>query len=79
MIESVLMDIKSELSNVLLITLNGLIHTDDKQAVKSIARQLKMETRNEERQFDSVAENLYFLISCLKEGMFCNHQNNKLI
>lgn len=62
------MDIQNELSNVLLITLNGLIHTDDKQAIKSIAKQLKMETRNEEKQFDSVAENLYYLISCLREG-----------
>lgn len=70
LIESVLMDIKSELSNVLLITLDGLIHTEDKQAVKSIAKQLKMETRNEEKQFDSIAENLYYLISCLKEGEF---------
>lgn len=80
LIESVLAEIKSELSSVILITLNGLIQTDDKQAIKSIAKQMKMETRNEEKQFDSVAENLYYLISCLKEGdVICKYVKRRNI
>lgn len=51
-----------------MISLDGMIQTDDKQAVKTITKQLKMDTMDEEKHFDSVAENLYYLISCLKKG-----------
>jgi origin recognition complex subunit 4 len=93
LIQSVVCDLRDELSNAILITLNGLIQTDDKQAMKSIARQMKMETQVEGKQFNSLTENMYFLISCLKQGknaqqlifiienfdLFCSHHNQQLL
>ena len=76
------------------VKLHGLIETDDKLALKQIARQLKLENVENDRVFGSFAEHLEFLISSLKSGdkdskpivfvleefhLFCNHHNQTLL
>lgn len=75
--------------------MNGLIHTDDKIALKSITSQLDLENATQGKSFGSFAENLAFLIDCLKAGnnrksksiifilddfdLFCAHHNQTLL
>jgi len=72
-----------------------LLETDDKLALKQIARQLKLENVEGDRVFGSFAEHLEFLLSSLKSGdpnnskpivfvleefhLFCSHHNQTLL
>ncbi|KAK3913323.1 Origin recognition complex subunit 4 [Frankliniella fusca] len=78
-----------------IVRLNGYVHTDDRLALKGIATQLQLENTLGDRVFGSFAENLSFLLQCLKEGnrehsksvifildefdLFCQHQNQTLL
>ncbi|XP_077562726.1 origin recognition complex subunit 4 [Haemaphysalis longicornis] len=81
-------------ANFLIVKLNGLIHTDDKIALKDITRQLHLENVVGDRVFGSFSENLTFLLECLKSGsqqsktivfvidefdLFCYHKNQTLL
>lgn len=81
--------------NSVLVHLNGLVHGDDKLALKSIAGQLKLENAVDGKVFGSFSENLAFLLACLKSGdrhkskscifileefdLFCGHHNQTLL
>lgn len=81
--------------NSVLIHLNGLVHADDKLALKSIASQMKLENAVDGKVFGSFSENLAFLLACLKSGdrhkskscifileefdLFCSHHNQTLL
>lgn len=81
--------------NSVLVHLNGLVHGDDKLALKSIARQMKLENAMDGKVFGSFSENLAFLLACLKSGdrhkskscifileefdLFCGHHNQTLL
>lgn len=81
--------------NSLLVNLSGLIHTDDKLALKSITTQLDLDNATHGKSFGSFAENLAFLLDCLKSGnsrksksiifilddfdIFCAHHNQTLL
>lgn len=56
-------------SNTMIIFLNGLIHIDDRLALKSTTVQMNLEKEVEGRTFSSFSENLTFLLSCLKTGI----------
>lgn len=56
------------MTNSIVISLNGLIHTDDRTALKSTTKQMNLEKEVEGKVFNSFSENLSFLLSCLKEG-----------
>lgn len=69
---SVLFDLVQDnvfMSNTLVIYLNGLIHIDDRLALKSTTVQMNLEKEVEGKTFSSFSENLSFLLSCLKTGM----------
>lgn len=82
-------------SNTLIVNLNGYVHTDDAAALKSITRQMKLETAVDGKVFTTFADNLAFLLDCLKAGhrgkskcviyileefdLFCAHANQTLI
>ncbi|XP_075988470.1 origin recognition complex subunit 4 [Anticarsia gemmatalis] len=71
LINSVLHQISKEvdLSNdAIIVRLNGLIHHDDKIALKSITAQMQLENAVGDRVFGTFAENLAFLLSCLQSG-----------
>ena len=79
----------------LIVKLHGLVETDDKLALKQIARQLKLENVGDgDRVFGSFAEHLEFLLSSLRSGdrhskpvvfvleefhLFCSHHNQTLL
>eukprot|EP00093_Oithona_nana_P003109 03109.XXX_79308_77978_1 [CDS] Oithona nana genome sequencing. len=78
----------------LIVTLHGLLETDDKLALKTIAKQLKLENVAGDRVFGSFAEHLEFLLSSLRSGdsgskpiifvldefhLFCGHHNQTLL
>lgn len=81
--------------NTLIVNLNGYIHTDDALALKSITKQMKLETAVDGKVFTTFADNLAFLLDCLKSGnrmksksvifileefdLFCGHNNQTLI
>lgn len=81
--------------NSVLVHLNGLVHGDDKLALKSIAHQMKLENAVDGKVFGSFSENLAFLLACLKSGdkhkskscifvleefdLFCGHHNQTLL
>ncbi|KFB50453.1 AGAP007063-PA-like protein [Anopheles sinensis] len=81
--------------NTLIVYLNGLIHTDDRQALKSATAQMNLENAVDGKVFGSFAENLAFLLECLKAGdrkksksviflleefdLFCSHHNQTLL
>lgn len=81
--------------NTLIVNLNGYIHTDDALALKSITKQMKLETAVDGKVFTTFADNLAFLLDCLKAGnrmksksvvfileefdLFCGHTNQTLI
>lgn len=59
-------------SKTMIISLNGFIHTDDRQALRSITAQMNLDKEVEGRVFNSFSENLTFLLSCLKSGKIAN-------
>lgn len=81
--------------NTIIVKLNGLVHTDDAFALKSITKQMKLETAVDGKVFTTFADNLSFLLDCLKSGdrsssksvifileefdLFCAHSNQTLI
>ncbi|XP_308701.3 origin recognition complex subunit 4 [Anopheles gambiae] len=81
--------------NSLVVYLNGLIHIDDRIALKSATAQMNLENAVDGKVFGSFAENLAFLLECLKAGdrkksksviflleefdLFCSHHNQTLL
>lgn len=81
--------------NTLIVYLNGLLHTDDRLALKSATAQMNLENAVDGKVFGSFAENLAFLLECLKAGdkkrsksviflleefdLFCAHHNQTLL
>lgn len=81
--------------NAMIVNLNGYIHTDDAAALKSITKQMRLETAVNGKVFTAFADNLAFLLDCLKSGdrsssksvifileefdLFCAHGNQTLI
>lgn len=82
-------------ANTLIVQLNGYVHTDDAAALKSITRQMQLETAVDGKVFTTFADNLAFLLDCLKAGnsaksksviyileefdLFCAHAKQTLI
>lgn len=80
-------------TNTIVIALNGLIHVDDRQALKAVTTQMNLEKQVEGKTFSSFSENLTFLLSCLKAGrssqrlifiidefdLFCAHHKQTLL
>lgn len=82
-------------TNGMIVHLNGFIQTDDGAALKSITKQLNLETAVGGKVFTAFADNLAFLLDCLKSGdkkhsksvvfileefdLFCSHGNQTLI
>ncbi|XP_041563565.1 origin recognition complex subunit 4 [Drosophila elegans] len=97
LINAVLTDLlanKSFMDNTLIVHLDGNLHTDDRVALKSITVQMQLENAANGRVFGSFAENLAFLLQCLKAGgkqsksvvfileefdLFCAHHNQTLL
>ncbi|XP_017070520.1 origin recognition complex subunit 4 [Drosophila eugracilis] len=97
LINAVLADLlanKSFVENTLIVHLDGNLHTDDRVALKSITVQMQLENAADGRVFGSFAENLAFLLQCLKAGgkqsksvvfileefdLFCAHHNQTLL
>ncbi|CAK1593208.1 unnamed protein product [Parnassius mnemosyne] len=72
LLNSVLHQLANELdleNDSLIIKLNGLLHQDDKVALKSITAQMQLENAVGDRVFGTFAENLSFLLSCLQSGV----------
>lgn len=79
----------------MLVKLNGLIHTDDRLALKSATAQMNLENVVDGKVFGSFSENLAFLLGCLRTGerhtsksvvfiidefdLFCSHHNQTLL
>ena len=90
-----LLSVQQFTKNSVLVHLNGLVHGDDKLALKSIASQMKLENAVDGKVFGSFSENLAFLLACLKSGdrhkskscifileefdLFCGHHNQTLL
>ncbi|XP_061726617.1 origin recognition complex subunit 4 isoform X1 [Cydia pomonella] len=55
-------------SDAIIVKLNGHLHHDDKVALKSITAQMQLENSVGDRVFGTFAENLSFLLSCLKSA-----------
>ena len=82
-------------SNSVLVKLHGLIHTDDRLALKSITSQMQLENAVDGKVFGSFSDNLAFLLACLGTGqrdtskgvilvleefdLFCAHHNQTLL
>lgn len=80
-------------SNTMVVGLSGLVHLDDRIALKSATKQLNLEKEVEGKMFNSFSENLSFLLKCLKAGqdkqrlifiidnfeLFCAHHNQTLL
>ncbi|KAL0809608.1 hypothetical protein ABMA28_011140 [Loxostege sticticalis] len=69
LINSVLNQLSKEVdlqNDAIIVKLNGLIHHDDKIALKSITAQMQLENAVGDRVFGTFAENLSFLLSCLQ-------------
>lgn len=81
--------------NMIVIKLNGLIHTDDNLALKDIISQLHLEVLQGDKVTGSFSDNLLFLLESLKSGekdkskpvifvleefqLFCSHRNQTLL
>lgn len=79
----------------ILVQLNGLVHTDDRLALRSTTAQMRLENVVDGKVFGSFAENLAFLLACLRTGerktsksvifileefdLFCAHHNQTLL
>lgn len=85
---------KEFISNTVIVHLNGNLHTDDRLALKSATTQMQLENAIDGKVFGSFAENLAFLLACLKSGnrksksvvfileefdLFCAHHNQTLL
>ena len=98
LINSVLKELSSSKNfqdNAIIVNLNGLVHTDDRLALKDATRQMQLENVVEDKVFGTFAENLSFLLECLKIGdkkrskpvifildefdLFCAHHNQTLL
>ncbi|XP_062129814.1 origin recognition complex subunit 4 [Drosophila sulfurigaster albostrigata] len=97
LINSVLTDLLENMAfvdNTLIVHLDGNLHTDDRIALKSITVQMRLENAADGKVFGSFAENLAFLLQCLKAGdkksksvvfvleefdLFCAHHNQTLL
>ncbi|XP_021933579.1 origin recognition complex subunit 4 isoform X2 [Zootermopsis nevadensis] len=98
LLNSVINELKNEKSfheKAFVVELNGLMHTDDRLALKDATRQMQLENAVGNKVFGSFAENLTFLLQCLKSGnkdrsksiifildefdLFCNHHNQTLL
>ncbi|KMQ91338.1 origin recognition complex subunit 4-like protein [Lasius niger] len=98
LINSVLKELsalKSFKDNALIVNLHGLVHTDDRLALKDLTRQMQLENVVGDKVFGTFAENLSFLLDCLKSGdkkhskpiifvldefdLFCGHHNQTLL
>ncbi|XP_015602617.1 origin recognition complex subunit 4 [Cephus cinctus] len=87
--------LKSFKENALIVNLHGLVHTDDRLALKDATRQMQLENAVGDKVFGSFSENLSFLLECLKSGdkkrskpvifildefdLFCAHHNQTLL
>nr|CAD7425854.1 unnamed protein product [Timema monikensis] len=81
--------------HAILVQLDGRLHTDDRLAIKDITKQMKLEELVDDKIFMSFAENLAYLLQCLKSGhkgqsksvifileefdLFCGHHNQTLL
>lgn len=81
--------------DALVVNLHGLVHTDDRMALKDATRQMQLENAVGDKVFGTFAENLSFLLECLKSGdkkrsqpvifildefdLFCAHHNQTLL
>lgn len=90
-----LSSLKNFMDNALIVNLHGLVHTDDRLALKDATRQMQLENVVGDKVFGTFAENLTFLLDCLKSGdkkhskpcifildefdLFCSHQNQTLL
>lgn len=79
----------------MVVRLSGLLQTDDRLALKEITSQLRLEMATANKVFGSFAENLSFLLECLRFGtkeeskpvifildefdLFCHHRNQTLL
>ncbi|CAO1361964.1 unnamed protein product [Diamesa serratosioi] len=96
LVNSVLLSLLSDehfFKNTLIISLNGLIHTDDRLALKEATTQMNLDSAVGDKVFGSFSENLAFLLSCLKTventkslifiieefDLFCAHHNQTLL
>lgn len=98
LINSVLKELSSSTDfqeNAVIVNLHGLVHTDDRLALKDATRQMQLENVVEGKVFGSFAENLSFLLESLKSGdrkhsqpvifildefdLFCAHHNQTLL
>ncbi|CAH1116523.1 unnamed protein product [Phaedon cochleariae] len=98
LINDVLSNIQNNLKfskDSIIVQLNGLIHTDDRLALKSITFQMNLDNVVDGKVFGSFAENLAFLLACLRTGekhtsksvifildnfdLFCAHHNQTLL
>nr|XP_022913748.1 origin recognition complex subunit 4 [Onthophagus taurus] len=82
-------------TNSVFVELHGLVHTDDRLALKEMTNQMDLDNAVDGKVFGSFAENLAFLLACLKSGnketaksvviileefdLFCNHHNQTLL
>ncbi|KAL1501355.1 hypothetical protein ABEB36_006689 [Hypothenemus hampei] len=87
--------IKTFHSDCIIVKLHGLVHTDDRLALKSITFQMNLDNAVDGKVFGSFAENLAFLLACLRTGerrssksvifileefdLFCAHHNQTLL
>ncbi|KAG5863340.1 hypothetical protein JTB14_000249 [Gonioctena quinquepunctata] len=99
---TLLKDVLSELQkdrkfseNSITVKLHGLVHIDDRLALKSTTSQLHLENVVGGKVFGSFAENMAFLLACLRTGekhtsksvifvleefdLFCSHHNQTLL
>lgn len=97
LVNDILQDITSGTfrENSLLVKLHGFVHTNDHLALKAITLQMNLVNVVEGKVFGSFAENLAFLLDCLKSGnkktsksvifildefdSFCQHHNQTLL
>ncbi|OXU27880.1 hypothetical protein TSAR_010519 [Trichomalopsis sarcophagae] len=98
LINSVLKELacsKNFQDNAVIVNLHGLVHTDDRLALKDATRQMQLENATNDKIFSTFAENLSFLLECLKTGdkkrskpvifildefdLFCAHHNQTLL
>lgn len=82
-------------ANTCVVRLHGLVHTDDRLALKSATSQMCLENAVDGKVFGSFAENLAYLLACLRTGerkksksvifvleefeLFCLHHNQTLL
>ncbi|ERL92166.1 origin recognition complex subunit 4 [Dendroctonus ponderosae] len=94
LVNSVLKELEG-LKDYIIVELHGLLHTDDRLALKSITFQLNLDNAVDGKVFGSFAENLAFLLACLRTGgkessksvifilqafdLFCAHHNQTLL